>query len=87
MNNVILVVFIFAIIVDMILNIRVISSNKKRNENIKKQIEVVKKLLKDLADHRMEHRFKNNEIGTLNKKLDTVNRKLTILNKTNYKKY
>lgn len=71
----------------MIFNLRVIHSNKQRNENTKKLIELDKKLREDLANHRMEHRFRYDEIGILNRKLDTVNRKLTILNKVNYKKY
>lgn len=87
MNNFIFIVFIVAIAGDMILNLRVIHSNKKRNEKVNELIEIDKKLRGDLANHRMEHRFKNNEVGTLNRKLDTVNRKLTILNKANYKKY
>ena len=87
MSNFICTVLIIAMIGDVILNLRVIHSNKKRNDSIKKLIEIDKKLREDLANHRMEHRFKNNEVGTLNRKLDTVNRKLTILNKANYKKY
>lgn len=87
MNNFIFIVFIVAIAGDMILNLRVIHSNKKRNEKVNELIEIDKKLRGDLANHRMEYRFKNNEVGTLNRKLDTVNRKLTILNKANYKKY
>lgn len=87
LNNFIFIIFIIAIIGDMILNLRVIFSNKERNEHINKLIEVDKKLREDLANHRMEHRFKTNEVGTLNRKLETVNRKLTILNKANYKKY
>lgn len=87
LNNFIFIVFIIAIIGDMILNLRVINSNKERNEKVKKLIEIDKKLREDLANHRMEHKFKNNEVGVLKRKLDTVNRKLTILNKANYKKY
>ncbi|WP_404989293.1 hypothetical protein [Clostridium culturomicium] len=87
MNSIICSIFIIAMIVDVILNLRVIYSNKKRNDSIKNLIEIDKKLREDLANHRMEHRFRNDEVGILNRKLDTVNRKLTILNKANYKKY
>lgn len=75
------------LIVNVILAIGIIKSNKERNGKVKELIEIDKKLREDLANHRMEHRFKDGETKILTRKLNAVNRKLTILNKANYKKY
>lgn len=87
MYSVIYIIFNILLIVNAILAIGIIKSNKEKNEKVKELIDIDKKLREDLANHRMEHRFRINEVGTLNRKLETVNRKLTILNKANYKKY
>ncbi|MDU4890971.1 MAG: hypothetical protein E6344_18280 [Clostridium sp.] len=87
MNSIIYMIFNILLIVNVILAIGIIKSNKERNEKVKELIEIDKKLRGDLANHRMEHRFKAGETEMLTRKLNAVNRKLTILNKANYKKY
>lgn len=81
------IINIILLLVNIFLVVGVIKSNKEKRDKVKELIEIDKKLREDLANHRMEHRFRNDEVGILNRKLDTVNRKLTILNKANYKKY
>lgn len=87
MNNFISIVFIIALIGNMILDIRVVRSNKERNKRIQQQIDIQHEVMAKLDYNTLAQNARIEELKSHRKKLDIVNRKLTILNKANYKKY
>lgn len=87
MDKFIFVIFIIAMIGDMILNLRVIKSNQERIKITKEQLGMWDEVMVKLDNNTELQRSRHEELKEHRRKLDTVNRKLTILNKANYKKY
>lgn len=87
MDKFIVVIFIIALLGNMVLDIRVIHSNKERIKITKEQLSMWDEVRAKLDQNIKVHNERQEELKAYRRKIDTVNRKLTILNKANYKKY
>lgn len=87
MDKFIIVIFIIALLGNMVLDMRVIHSNKERIKITKEQLVMYREVMVKLDHNTKVRQERLKELKEHKRKIESVNRKLTILNKANYKKY